>query len=58
MMIFWRYSLKSVYDLYDDLDVLLGFFAPGLLYLHYDFEKTSISRKKDKTLEHFFEIIV
>ena len=46
MMIFWRYSLKSVYDLYDDLDVLFGFFAPGLLYLHYDFEKTSISRKK------------
>ena len=46
IMIFRRYSLKSVYDLYDDLDVLLGFFAPGLLYLHYDFEKTSISRKK------------
>ena len=54
MMIFRRYSLKSVYDLYDDLDVLLGFFAPGLLYLHYDFEKTSISRKKRQNSWTFF----
>ena len=40
MMIFQRYSLKSVYDLYDDLDVLPGFFAPGFLYLNDEFKKT------------------
>ena len=40
MMIFRRYLLKSVCNLYDDLDVSPRVFAPGLLYLNDGFKKT------------------